>query len=893
MMKTHRKNTNWPYMAILMCLFALSLTTPRHWRNYVRKNANRHVSAVTGTSGARPAPIAEPRAAAASPRAPASSVQPTAEAVMVDAPMRSPSVSSEISDELADSPPAESVAAPSALVRSPQPELSVHSLAQPQWVSASEKITRLNTVDPLPRLNRTPSIQPLLAQPPIAPNPGGVAPDDIADSNIDVAEVQPVRSASLPQSVTLIERLENLEVNGECSLWAYEVIDLLEQLATLDADDRNSIDENLKSLRKAVADADRAAEEAEKVDDPEAASRLRHARYALLRRLDVWQQAGQAEVAAEVTRSPSSAEVFRNISQSSDEVARAASQTKMGGLWKRYLMLDELRRLASEPGESAIARRRQVARRVLFRAESPGLSETQRRFTAIPSVKRLKTHLRYWAAEDVDVAKLLADVEQFEQDRSADAARRVAETYQRIRWSPVQAERDLAERIAKHYRNANVRLAVTDRFLNLMLPRIELKRGTINDTFLGNRVHGRKVWTTQLRTRLLPSRRRLRFALEAHGEIRSRTTALNSQATFHSRGVSRYHAGKLIQVGPRGMRLWPAIADVQSDSDLEDVETSYDGMWLIGSIAKNYARDQHEQMHDEAMSEVNGKIRREATRYLDAQVDRQINKFKTAFATHVLDPLKHLSLRPQPIQLVTTKERMVSRVRLATVHQLGAFTPRPRAPGDSLLSLQIHESAPGNIIEQLDLDGRTFTLRELRRWVHEKTGRTGRPNSAQPTRTDPLPADIEEELPEDVSITFADHQAVQIRFAEGRVVVTLNVKQLDTPNRRIKNFTVEAAYQLDSEGLEAKLVRKDALRLSGKKRINMRGLIVLRGIFGTVFSKNRPVELLGRQFSSRPGLEDVTVTQLVVRSGWIGLAIGPRRHARLVKPRPVVGQNTE
>ena len=865
MMRTHRKNTNWPYVVILMCLFQLSVTSPRHWRNYVRK---------------------------------ASSVQPAAEAVMVDAPMPSPSVSSEISGGVADSPPAESVAAPSALVRSPQHELSVHSLAQPQWVSASEKITRLNTVDPLPRSNHTPSIQPLLAQPPIAPNPGGVAPDDIADSDIadsdiDVAEVQPVRSASLPQSVTLIERLENLEVNGECSLWAYEVIDLLEQLATLEADDRNSIDENLKSLRKAVADADRAAEEAEKIDDPEAASQLRHARYALLRRLDVWQQAGQVEVAAEVTTPPSSAEVFRNISQSADEVTRAASLTKMGGLWKRYLMLDELRRLASERSESAIARRRQVARRVLFRAESPGLSETQRRFTESPSVKRLKTHLRYWAAEDVDVAKLLADVEQFEQDRSADAARRVAETYQRIRWSPVQAERDLAERIAKHYRNANVRLAVTDRFLNLMLPRIEPKLGTINDTFLGNRVHGRKVLTTKLRARFLPSHRRLRFALEAHGEVHSRTTASSAQATFHSRGVSRYHAGKLIQVGPRGMRLWPAIADVQSDSELEDVETSYDGMWLIGSIAKNYARDQHEQMHDEAMNEVNRKIRREATRHLDAQVDRQINKFKTAFATHVLDPLKHLSLRPQPIQLVTTKERMVSRVRLATAHQLGAFTPRPRAPGDSLLSLQIHESAPGNIIEQLDLDGRTFTLRELRRWVHEKTGRTGRPNSAEPTRTDPLPADIEEELPEDVSITFADHQAVQIRFAEGRVVVTLNVKQLDTPNRRIKNFTVEAAYQLESEGLEAKLVRKDAIRLSGKKRINMRGLIVLRGIFGTVFSKNRPVELLGRQFSSRPGLDDVTVTQLVVRNGWIGMAIGPRRHARLVKPRPVVGQHTE
>ena len=34
------------------------------------------------------------------------------------------------------------------------------------------------------------------------------------------------------------------------------------------------------------------------------------------------------------------------------------------------------------------------------------------------------------------------------------------------------------------------------------------------------------------------------------------------------------------------------------------------------------------------------------------------------------------------------------RLRLAGGEQLGAYTPRPRAPSDSLMSLQVHESAP-------------------------------------------------------------------------------------------------------------------------------------------------------------------------------------------------------
>ena len=61
----------------------------------------------------------------------------------------------------------------------------------------------------------------------------------------------------------------------------------------------------------------------------------------------------------------------------------------------------------------------------------------------------------------------------------------------------------------------------------------------------------------------------------------------------------------------------------------------------------------------------------------------------------------------------TTVDRAIMRLRLAGDEQVGSHTPRPQAPADSLASVQIHESVLRNVVERLNLDGRTFTLPQL------------------------------------------------------------------------------------------------------------------------------------------------------------------------------------
>ncbi len=75
--------------------------------------------------------------------------------------------------------------------------------------------------------------------------------------------------------------------------------------------------------------------------------------------------------------------------------------------------------------------------------------------------------------------------------------------------------------------------------------------------------------------------------------------------------------------------------------------------------------------------------------------------------------LRRIGIDPTTMSSDTTPERHTVRLRVAGANQLGGHTARPQAPSDSLGSIQVHESAINNALDQLHVAGRTFTLLEL------------------------------------------------------------------------------------------------------------------------------------------------------------------------------------
>jgi hypothetical protein len=201
------------------------------------------------------------------------------------------------------------------------------------------------------------------------------------------------------------------------------------------------------------------------------------------------------------------------------------------------------------------------------------------------------------------------------------------------------------------------------------------------------------------------------------------------------------------------------------------------------------------------------------------------------------------------------------RLRLAGEDQLGAHTPRPCAPGDSLASFQAHESVVNNVLRRLELEGRTFTLAELSRHVSTRFSRE------EPWETDPANGDV--------TITFAPQDAIGVRLQNGRVELTVSIARLRKASRSWKNFKIRAFYRPQSNGLSAELVRDGIIQVIGR-RLGTGSQIAVRGIAAKAFSKRRPIRLTPERLLENPGLANVEVTQLLISGGWFGAAIAAK-----------------
>ncbi len=421
--------------------------------------------------------------------------------------------------------------------------------------------------------------------------------------------------------------------------------------------------------------------------------------------------------------------------------------------------------------------------------------------------------------------------------------------------------RALAARLDLHYRNANFRIALTEELLNDLIPEQNLEYAPVDDTVQGYPTTGESLMATEAAIRLHPDPKHVRLILEITGEIAANTTTDAGMARFHNRSDSYYIARKPIQVDLGGISLWPVEVKVRNETRLRDVNTSMDRVPLLSKVFEGVARSQAEQNKPAAEREVRGKVAARAKKRIDAEVHEKFAGVVERLNRRVFEPLNSLALAPELIEADTTKERLTMRLRLAGEDQLGSHTPRPRAPSDSLASVQLHETVLNNGIQRLQLAGRTFTLPELADHI------SARLSCPPPWETAPEN--------QDVKITFARTNPIVVHCEDGRAVLTLSIHRLSKSPRSWKEFQIRAFYRPQVKGRSAQLVRDGVVQLIGD-RLSLGSQIALRGIFSHVLAKDAPLTLVNNPAINGKKLDDAAITQFVIDDGWIGIALGPK-----------------
>ncbi len=672
------------------------------------------------------------------------------------------------------------------------------------------------------------------------------------------------RKESTPwtEPASLISLLDELGKAKESSDWAAEAGRLVHELGpaiTGNSDEAGAILDRLADLRL------EGLRLADSITDWPLARNLRQASYAIERRLGVWREVERLGASALVEADKPKLD-SRRMSMCLAEIDNLMNTSAEGRQWRKYLLVDALKELSSQrsAAESRSEQQRKVTQQVLARLTQTPMSARQRQFIATEPMAAFCAELRHWAADPLTSADVLRDIEQYERTRLPSDAQRLGDDLRSLAQSSDPQRRELARSVETHYRNANIRASLTEDLLNRLIPQQKMEIAPVRDTVMGLPVRGESMTSTDVALRLVPDPNRVRMALEVTGEVAAMTSSTSGPATFFNDSDSLYAARKPLEIDQKGIKLLPAEVDVRHQTRLRDVATDFDGIPLLGLVARSVARQQHELFRPQVNQEARSKVANKARQRIDSEAHDRLAELVNNLNRKVFGPLVNLSLEPTMIEAQTTEQRMTMRLRVAGEDQLGSFTPRPQAPKNSLASFQIGESMLNNALERLQLEGRTFTLPQLAERISE---RFQRPNTWQVNPEN-----------EDLAVTFAKKDAVTVHCQDGRVMLTLNITRISKEPRQWNNFQVRVFYRPQVNGRSGELVRDGVINLICRRMSNS-SQIALRGMFSKAFPQNETVKLTPERFLTDPKLQDLAITQFVIDDGWVGLAVGPKEYA--------------
>jgi hypothetical protein len=271
---------------------------------------------------------------------------------------------------------------------------------------------------------------------------------------------------------------------------------------------------------------------------------------------------------------------------------------------------------------------------------------------------------------------LLAQIERYESDGLTSDARRLAGIRRELLASPEPDEKELARRLNLHYRNANLRIAVSAALVDRMLPEQKPSNEAVNETILGNPVSGNSTTAVKLSVQLIPDQHAWRLNLVASGTVDSHTRTTHGPVTFLNCGAATYEVRKLVVVDSHGLTVAPAVANADNSSELEGLYTSFDSVPLLRYMVRNYAKSQEQQQQAQADYEAQQKVAAKSMERVDSQTNPRLTEAQEKFNRNWVAPLRKLALDPAALAMETTASRLSLRSRLAGDDQLGAHTGR-------------------------------------------------------------------------------------------------------------------------------------------------------------------------------------------------------------------------
>lgn len=492
--------------------------------------------------------------------------------------------------------------------------------------------------------------------------------------------------------------------------------------------------------------------------------------------------------------------------------------------------------------------------------------EAQKKFLSLPYFVKLEkaseefllaNNATYLGVDQKELRSLLSElcnsVETLEETNSKESSARVAQIMSELK--PLLADEGemIATSVNDHYFNYNFRVLVSEYFVNRVARETESDTASINDYILGARVTGNQSTTYYTGVTFLPSGWGAKFELTLNGNVSSNTVGMTRYANVYTNGNHTFRAAKELVYD--GVNLKETGKDSTIDVNARNTTTGIGvndagPLGLFEGTVRRRAQQEVARKRGQSEAIARQKIRDQVLPRFNDEVEKALTEINNDLENKISVRLKNAEVYPTRSDIRSSRTHLFMNHQIGESNEPGGDIRNPTQTPNIGITVHLHESLFNNVIDKLNLSGRTMTEDDVVAEVETFLSKfLGRPFSFKeedslkaaedaPPQPDagvegegpalPEPAEGEEGTTEEKSdapaeeaneddeptiLVFSKEDPVRFRFENGyaNIIVKAGIKQKDDEDIPEQIITIPIKYTVRKDDI---LVQAGTIQVS-------------------------------------------------------------------------------
>ena len=354
----------------------------------------------------------------------------------------------------------------------------------------------------------------------------------------------------------------------------------------------------------------------------------------------------------------------------------------------------------------------------------------------------------------------------------------------------------------------NLRVSVSEAFLNRLVAREEVQPGEVQDNILGAQVTGRQTTTSRLKLDLVPSADQGRAAIVLTGDVQTLTTGVTPQAMIDTAGQQQFVAVKEVFFDGRLFSTKHATVYVRARNQTLGAMTPLTGS-LFGGLANRIAYQAAERRKPESEAIARDRVAEKVYPAFDGEIDKQLTTANQLLEQAIRKQLEAAKLAPTSQSVSSTDTSLTYAAMIGSAAAMASVSPLDGQLVDGGgLNLSLHESLLNDLIGRADLRGFKTTDKDLKKLTLDLLAML---DGVRVTLPDDLAGAAPLALPLPglslvTDIVFDETDPLTVRLDRDRLTATIKAKFKPAGQDLLPPMKVVIEYRVIVEGSTVRLV---------------------------------------------------------------------------------------